>query len=296
MASINRIHHLSATVGDPNENLHFYREVLGLRLVKQTVNFEDNGTYHLYFANQNAEAGSVITFFPRLDNLTGRTGAGQVRHIAFAIPKGSLSTWKEHLAGHHLEFKEERLFEEEALLFNDPHGLYLALIETDKAHRGKDILGFYGVELLSAKPEETFRMLTEEMDLQLLGTTEDYYHLEMAGKEKHQVLIHRTFTKRGRLGIGTVHHIAWSVSHAKELQYWKGHFGQTKSVTAIHNRKYFQSAYFRDPGHIIYELATDGPGFTVDESFEELGAKLMLPQKFEKQREEIEESLPKLDI
>lgn len=296
MKAIKRIHHLSATVGDPNENLRFYRDVLGLKLVKQTVNFEDDGTYHLYFANQNVDAGSIMTFFPRLDNLNGRTGAGQVRRIAFSIPKGSLSTWESHLSKNEVEFEKQILFQKNAIIFSDPHGIYLALIESEKESKNEAIFGFHGVELLSENPEETLEMLTQDMGLQLIETTTDYYHLEMSGDEKHQILIHRELTKRGRLGIGTVHHIAWSVSDEEELKGLKAKFGKDRNVTDIHNRKYFHSAYLRDPGRIIYEFATEGPGFTVDESFEALGTKLMLPDQYDASRGEIEKRLPKLDL
>lgn len=296
MKPIQRIHHISATVGDPNENLAFYRDVLGLRLVKQTVNFEDNGTYHLYFANQEADAGSILTFFPRLDHLTGRVGAGQVRRMAFSVPEGSLSEWKDTFDAQGIHFEEGMLFGQSALLFNDPHNLSLAVVETLDVQNGKEIVGFYGIELLSEAPDETFKMLMQEMGLQLIQVNTDYYHLEMVGEEKHQILVNRTITKRGRLGIGTVHHIAWSVQDEEELTHWKQHFEKEYSVTQIHDRNYFYSAYFKDPGHLIYELATDGPGFTVDETLEELGTSLMLPPQYEDQRDEIEARLPKLNL
>lgn len=296
MKPIQRIHHISATVGDPNENLAFYRDILGLRLVKQTVNFEDDGTYHLYFANQNADAGSIITFFPRLDNLTGRVGAGQVRRMAFSVPEGSINGWKNTFGAQGIHFEEATIFGKKALLFNDPHDLSLAIVETDEVQSSKEITGFYGIELLSEAPDNTFKVLMQEMGLQLVQVSADYYHLEMVGSEKHQILVNRTMTQRGRLGIGTVHHIAWSIPDEEELTQWKQHFEEEYSVTQIHDRKYFHSAYFRDPGHIIYELATDGPGFTVDESLDELGTSLMLPPQYEDKRAEIVARLPKLNV
>lgn len=296
MEPIKRIHHISATVGDPNENLYFYKDILGLRLVKQTVNFEDDGTYHLYFANQQADDGTIMTFFPRTDNLTGRIGAGQVRRIAFSIPKNTLSEWETHLAFHQVPFTDGNLFGEKSLHLNDVHGLYLALVETDIEAATKEILGFYGVELLSEHPDATFQLLMKEMGLVLNRVTDEYYRLEMLGVEKHQVVVSREITKRGRLGIGTVHHIAWSVEDENELSEWKTSLETAYRVTDIKNRKYFKSAYFRDPGHIIYELATVEPGFTVDESFESLGQQLMLPEQYEKNRAEIEAGLPKLNL
>lgn len=296
MEPIERIHHISVTVGDPNENLHFYRDILGLRLVKQTVNFEDDGGYHLYFSNQNVDAGSIITFFPRVDNLHGRTGAGQVRRIAFSIPNGSIQVWEKQLTKHAIAFKNDRIFNKPALLFKDSHGSYLALVETGVEKENEQILGFHGVELLSENPSATLELLTQKMGLKHMDTTDEYFHLEMIGEEKHQVLIHRTLTERGRLGIGTVHHIAWSIPTIDKLRQWKEMLEETRNLTAIHDRKYFKSTYFRDPGRIIYELATAGPGFMVDEPFEHLGTTLMLPEEFEIQREEIEKKLPKLNL
>lgn len=294
MKPIQRIHHISATVADANENLQFYRDVLGLRLVKKTVNFEDNGTYHLYFANEHADDGTIMTFFPLSSDLHGRVGAGQVRRIAFAIPEGTLSHWENQLNINRISSLESDTFGAPALFFNDPHNLSIALVESETEMKTHNILGFYGVELLSEKPNETLKQLLNEMGLQLLKIEDDYYHLEMVGTEKHKVLINREMTKRGRLGIGTVHHIAWSVPNKAALEQFKNCFEQAAQVTEIRDRKYFNSVYFKDPGKIIYELATVGPGFTVDEPLEQLGTMLMLPEQHEDQRAEIEAQLPKL--
>lgn len=294
MEPIQRIHHISATVADANENLQFYRDVLGLRLVKKTVNFEDNGTYHLYFANEQADDGTIMTFFPLSSDLYGRVGASQVRRIAFSIPKGMLSHWKNQLNINRVSSIETDVFGAPALFFNDPHNLSIALVESKTEMKTHNILGFYGVELLSEKPDVTLKQLLNEMGLQLLKVEDDYYHLEMVGVEKHKVLINREITKRGRLGIGTVHHIAWSVPDKETLEQFKNHFEQSAQVTAMRDRKYFNSVYFKDPGKIIYELATVGPGFTVDEPLDQLGTSLKLPEQYEDQRVEIEARLPKL--
>lgn len=296
MEPIQRIHHISATVGDPNENLQFYRDILQMRLIKQTVNFDDDNTYHLYFANEEVDAGSVMTFFPLTNDLYGRVGAGQVRRIAFSIPKGSFAEWQSQLTKHTVTFSEESLFNKKALIFNDPHNISLALIESEETREDIKILGFYGVELLSENPDETFKFLMQELGLELTQVSSEYYHLEMVGDEGQQVLVHRKMTKRGRLGIGTVHHIAWSVPNEEKLGEWINDIGKEYKTSDIINRKYFHSAYFRDPGHIIYELATVGPGFTVDETFAELGTSLMLPKHYENKRKEIESSLPKLEL
>ena len=149
MEPIQRIHHISATVGDANENLQFYRDILGLRLVKKTVNFEDNETYHLYFANEHADDGTIMTFFPLSNDLHGRVGAGQVRRIDFAIPKGTLTYWQEQLAIHTVSSIEDSSFGAPAIFFTAPHNLSIALVESDTESKNQGILGFYGVELLS---------------------------------------------------------------------------------------------------------------------------------------------------
>lgn len=295
MRPIERIHHLSATVGNPVENYTFYRDVLKLRLVKKTVNFEDKNTYHLYFSNDKVDSGTIMTFFPLDNNLYGRVGGGQVRTIGFAIPKGSINDWKEQLKKHDVQFKEDVFNHQTALTFNDPHDLSIALVESENTSDDIKVFGFYGVELLSTHPGHTLNVLKDEMGLELKETSEDFYHLEMLGHEKHQILIRKESQNRGHLGIGTVHHIAWSVPDVESLSSWKKLFEEKRHVSNIEDRKYFNSIYTRDPGRIIYEFATEGPGFTVDELFEELGMHLMLPEHFEDERASIEVRLPKLE-
>ena len=296
MNPIQRIHHISATVADPNENLHFYRDILGLRLVKQTINFENKKMYHLYFANQQVDKGSIITFFPYTENPTGRVGAGQARHIAFKVPKNTLSQWKIHLTRYSVSYSEDTLFQKPALLFHDPHHLHLALVETEETKDDYQIIGLHGIELLSVDPTSTLKFLVQEMGLLLNKVTSSYYHLGMVGEEEQEVLINRTITKKGQLGMGTIHHVAWSVAHKENLKEWKETIAVKRKITNIENRKYFYSAYFKDPGQIIYELATEGPGFTVDESYDALGSSLKLPERYEEVREEIEKDLPKLKL
>jgi Glyoxalase/Bleomycin resistance protein/Dioxygenase superfamily. len=265
-----------------------------LRLVKKTVNFEDENTYHLYFSNQNVDNGTIITFFPREDDLYGEVGGGQVRTIGFSIPKYSFEYWLERLNLHQIKFSEGFFNNKRALIFKDPHNLSIVLVETELEIKDENILGFYGVELLSTKPTETVQFLIHKMGLLLNEITEEYYHLEMVGKEKHRILVNKTPNEKGRLGIGTLHHIAWSVPDEDHLVEWKENLEKDRKLLDIQNRKYFLATYMRDPGSIIYELATEGPGFLVDETREQLGQKLMLPEKYESKRDEIEESLPKL--
>ncbi|MDW0110601.1 VOC family protein [Sporosarcina aquimarina] len=297
MEAIKRIHHISAIVGDPNENLKFYRDVLGLRLIKQTVNFDDPGVYHLYFGDHNVTPGTVITFFPWTNNNQGRKGSGQVGRIAFRIPKGSMDYWIGHLTAHNIQVESTQLFGKETLEFDDVHGLELAMVEGEKASDQHDILGFHGSVLLSSNPEGTKELLTGIMGLTELESDDENYHFETVGKEKHHMIISMPPQPAGRFGIGTVHHIAWSVPDIETLKNWQSAL-QNKGfgVTVVKDRNYFNSIYTGEKGNIVFEFATDGPGFDLDESLESLGTTLQLPEQYEHKRHEYETRLPRLDI
>ncbi|WP_040285209.1 VOC family protein [Sporosarcina koreensis] len=297
MDAIQRIHHISAIAGDPNENLKFYRDVLGLRLIKQTVNFDDPGVYHLYFSDHHVTPGTVITFFPWTNKNYGRKGSGQVGRIAFRIPKGSMDHWKGHLTAHNIQLESTYLFRKETLEFDDIHGLEFALVEGETAAESHDILGFHGSVLLSADPEGTKEMLTAIMGLGQLERDGENYHFETQGPEKHHMITPISPQPAGRFGIGTVHHIAWSVPDVETLKKWQSAL-QNKGfgVTVVKDRNYFNSIYMGEKGNIVFEFATDGPGFDIDESLESLGTTLQLPEQYEQKRQEYETRLPKLDL
>ncbi|KKK35031.1 ring-cleaving dioxygenase [Salinicoccus sediminis] len=297
MEPIKRIHHITAIVGDPNENLKFYRDVLGLRLIKQTVNFDDPGVYHLYFADHDATPGTVITFFPWPNDNYGRKGSGQVGRIAFRVPKGSLSSWKEHLDNHSINTKETRLFGRETLEFDDVHGLELAIVEGGETSDVDKILGFHGAVLLSGNPEGTKELLTKKMGLKSLDAEGQNQHFETLGEERHHIITAIPPMAPGRFGIGTVHHIAWSVPDRETLESWQSALrGEGFGVTVVKDRNYFESIYLGEPGNVVFEFATDGPGFTADEDMESLGSALKLPEQYEHRRPEYERSLPKLEL
>lgn len=297
MEAIKRIHHITAIVGDPNENLKFYRDVLGLRLIKQTVNFDDPGVYHLYFGDHNDTPGTVITFFPWTNNNKGRKGSGQVGRIAFRVPKGSLDSWKGHLTTHNIQVELTQLFGKETLEFDDIHGLELAIVEGDTSSNNKDINGFHGSVLLSANPDDTKELLTEMMGLKELDIAGDDYHFETVGEEKHHIVSSIPPQAAGRFGIGTVHHIAWSVPDLSVLKAWQDTLQQSGfGVTEVRDRNYFKSIYTSEKGNVVFEFATDGPGFDLDEDKDSLGTALKLPEQYEHRREEYETLLPKLDI
>lgn len=297
MEAIKRIHHITAIVGDPNENLKFYRDVLGLRLVKQTVNFDDPGVYHLYFADHDATPGTVITFFPWSNSNYGRKGSGQVGRIAFRVPKGNLSSWTERLNDQGVETQLTQLFGKDTIEFDDVHGLELAIVEGDENRDVDEILGFHGAVLLSGNPEGTKELLTDQMGLNELDMAGQNHHFETVGVEKHHIITSIPPQPAGRFGIGTVHHIAWSVPDMDVLKEWQTALkGEGFGVTVVKDRSYFKSIYLGERGNIVFEFATDGPGFDLDEDMESLGTALKLPEQYEHRRAEYERLLPRLGI
>ncbi|GAB4075214.1 ring-cleaving dioxygenase [Barrientosiimonas marina] len=297
MEAIKRIHHISAIVGDPNENLRFYRDVLGLRLVKQTVNFDDPGVYHLYFGDYHDTPGTIITFFPWTNDNYGRKGSGQVGRIAFRVPKDSMDHWHDHLTKQNIHVEKTQLFGQDTLEFDDIHGLELAIVEGDTAANQPDILSFHGAVLLSANPDGTENLLTDMMGLKKLASPNDHRHYETVGEEKHHIMTSMPPQSRGRFGIGTVHHIAWSVPDVEVLEEWQSSLQEEGfRTTVIKDRHYFNSVYIPEKGNVIFELATDGPGFDLDEDKASLGTALKLPEQYEHKRQEYETLLPELDI
>ncbi|MGT2958324.1 ring-cleaving dioxygenase [Streptococcus bovimastitidis] len=297
MENINRIHHISAIVGNAQENLDFYSQVLNLRLVKQTVNFDDPSGYHLYFTSQNLSAPSLMTFFPLENGQAGTKGSGQGGRILFQIPKASLDFWSHRLKSFGIPYQERSLFEASALFFEDPHQLELALVEGPDVASTPEIAGFHGTYMLSADYQASYQFLINEFGLLPIEENEDFYHLKTTRLEADHIYLPKVNYDRGQMGIGTVHHIAWAVENQEVLKQNRDYLASIgQNVTVIRNRKYFKSIYFREPGKVIFELATDGPGITIDEPFDQLGQKLQLPDKYENRRHQIETSLTPLRI
>lgn len=295
MEKIKRIHHISAIVGNAQENLNFYRDILNLKLIKKTVNFDDPNVYHLYFSNKKMENGTIMTFFPWENSYYGKKGSGQVGRIAFKIPKGSLEYWKGVLSKNNIEFEENNIFINKGIFFQDIHTLDLALVEGEEISENNDILGFYGSFLLSAKPEETALMLKNNLGLEEVLRDDNYIHFKTLGDEKHHIIIPKVPSTNGTWGVGTVHHIAWSVPNDEIHKKWQEYLiAEGFGVTEVKDRNYFNAIYLKEKGHIIFEFATDTPGFAVDEPVETLGTNLMLPPQYEIYREEIEKRLKPL--
>lgn len=213
------IHHITAIVGHPQENVDFYASVLGLRLVKKTINFDDPGTYHLYFGNDGGRPGSIITFFPWANAYQGKIGDGQVGVTSYAIPTGSMDFWEQRLAKFNITYTKSNRFQETYLAFDDVHGLKLELVEREDGEINNwtigditpdvAIKGFAGATLLSSQPEETARLLVDVMGLEKIGEENDLIRFQSHGSLGNIIDLKKTTTGKGQMGVGTVHHIAW---------------------------------------------------------------------------------------
>ncbi len=301
------IHHITAIVGNPQENVDFYGRVLGMRLSKKTVNHDDPETYHLYFSNGDVDPGTHITFFPWEDAMQGKVGDGQVGVTVYAIPFGSMDFWRTRLQSFGVDVEEVTRFDTSYLHFNDPHGLNLELVERKKGKRSsytygditvdKAIKGFDGAVLYSQNPEATKPLLRDVLGLKPDVISDDYERFKGEGEFGDVIDLKIKPADRGFQGVGTVHHIAFRAAgdaHHKtfrELVDKKGYH-----VTPFIDRKYFKSIYFRETGKILFEIATDGPGFDVDEPSETLGDSLTLPERYEPYRKRIESRLKPLEV
>jgi glyoxalase family protein len=294
------LHHVTAIASDPQRNLDFYTQVLGLRFVKRTVNFDDPGTYHFYFGDDTGTPGTILTFFPWPGTPKGRRGAGETITTAFSIPVGSMSYWRARLRDKGVSTEENVYFGRTHLSFNDPDGMVIELVEHEETHlvsvpRFADvptnhaIQGFFGTTLLEQSLNRTealldimgYRRLSAE------GTRTRYAPEGDARGRFLDILVDRN-ASTGRMGAGTVHHIAFRASDDSAQVEWKQELGNYVSVTPVQDRTYFHSIYFREPGGVLFEIATDAPGFLIDETAESLGEALRIPEWFEPQRKVIE--------
>lgn len=296
------IHHITAIVGHPQENLDFYAGVLGLRLVKQTVNFDDPGTYHLYFGDKGGKPGTIITFFPWAGARQGVIGDGQVGVTSYVVPKGAMSFWEERLQKFEVPFTNIERFGENYLEFDDPHGLHLEIVEREEGEAntwkfgditpGVAIKGFGGATLLTTEPAKTADLLENVMGLERVGVEEDIARFRSSADIGNIIDLKLTPVGRGQMGVGTVHHIAWRASDDEDQLSWRDYITENGyGVTPVQDRNYFNAIYFREHGEILFEIATDPPGFAHDESQATMGEKLMLPEKYEQFREQLEQSL-----
>ncbi|QNF29980.1 ring-cleaving dioxygenase [Metabacillus elymi] len=301
------IHHITAMVNDAQRNIDFYAGVLGLRLVKKTINFDRPEVYHLYFGNETGQSGTVITFFPWAKQLKGRIGTGQVGVISFIIPVGSINFWEQRLQKFGIEFSSSERFGEKNIKFNDPDGLQLEIIERNEGpinnwnfgriQAENAIKGFGGATLISAQPNKTANVLENILGLECISDEEGFLRFRSEGNLGNIIDIKLTPSVRGLMGAGTVHHIAWRAKDEQDLLRWRSLL-QDKGYypTEIRDRNYFKAVYFHEEGGILFEIATDPPGFSVDEPVAKLGNKLMLPSWLESKRVELEETLPSVEV
>ncbi len=301
------LHHITAIANQAQRNLDFYTKVLGLRLVKKTVNFDDPGTYHFYFGNENGTPGTILTFFPWEGMGRGKNGAGMATHIGYAVEPGALEFWKERLKTQDIAVEEGSIFGQKIISFTDPDGLQLELIESEGDDRKvwitseiKDevaLKGFHHVTLTVQKAEATARVLTDLFGYELEKQADNRYrYLTTATSTANRIdIVEDSSAVRGHNAAGTNHHIAFRVKDDKVLMEFREKILSAGfHITPKIDRDYFFSLYFREPGGVLFEIATDNPGFTVDEPLAELGSSLKLPSQYEGSRSKIESVLPEL--
>jgi glyoxalase family protein len=293
------IHHVTAIAGDPQQNLDFYTKVLGLRLVKLTVNFDDPGTYHLYFGDRAGKPGTILTFFPWPNAPRGRQGSGQATAICFATGAGAISGWTKRLALQGVAVQGPiKRFGQDVLAFADPDGLPLEIIGCSK---GDDpaILGFHSITLSEVGYEATAEILGNGF-----GMIKNYeegnrfrYNVPDGGIGTAVDVLCQPDSRSGTMGVGTIHHVAFRAQTDECQKLWRQKLTQMHlNVTPVLDRQYFRSIYFREPGGVLFEIATDPPGFATDETVEQLGHRLKLPPWLEPNRAHIEGILPKLQL
>jgi glyoxalase family protein len=295
------IHHITAIAGDPQRNLDFYTEALGLRLVKRTVNFDDPGSYHFYFGDNIGTPGTIMTFFPWPGARRGARGSGQVTTVSFAVPRNSMAFWKERLRATHVIAEEiEGRFGCNALRFLDPDGLQLELVASanEESSSERAIRGFAAPTLEVRNPEKTEKLLTEILEFEFVAEENNRRRFRGSGSNASaEIDLVSSEAGFGQIAAGTVHHIAFRAPDDDEqLKVREQLVARGLNVTPVIDRQYFHSIYFREPNGILFEIATDGPGFLIDEPPDALGETLKLPPIYESKRNEIERVLPTIHL
>ncbi|MFC5470103.1 ring-cleaving dioxygenase [Cohnella suwonensis] len=296
------IHHVTAFVRNPQATVDFYSGALGLRLVKKTINFDAPEVYHLYFGNGSGNPGTVITFFPWPTSRQGRIGGGQVGITTYVVPTGTLGFWEDRFAKLGIETTRATRFGESFLQLSDPDGLRLELVEREAGPASKwafggvsadkAIKGFGGAVLFSTAPERTASVLQNVMGLEKIAEEGDYARFRATGELGNLIDVNVAPMAPGVGGAGTVHHIAWRAADDEDHARWRAAVEEGGyHPTPFIDRQYFNAIYFREEGGILFEIATDPPGFARDEPAETMGEQLMLPDWFEPHRAQIEAGL-----
>jgi glyoxalase family protein len=306
---ITGIHHITAIAGNAKSNLDFYTRVLGLRMVKRTVNFDDPGTYHFYYGNEHGTPGTILTFFPWEGIAGGRTGTGMATEIGYSVNKDSLPFWADRFRELNVSqgATAERMGEV-YLPFRDPDGLNISLIGSNDADDRQPwstpevpavvgTKGFHSVTLTLREIGPTASILTDVFGYRQERQEGNRYRFRTDAIPTAAIvdLVEAPKDGRGLSGGGTNHHVAFRVANEEmQMAYREKILSRGLHITPKINRDYFYSVYFREPGGVLFELATDNPGFTVDEPLDQLGTNLKLPEQYEAMRKEIEKTLPVL--
>jgi glyoxalase family protein len=296
------IHHITAFASDPQGIVDFYAGILGLRMVKKTINFDAPEVYHLYFGDEHGSPGTIITFFPSAGSRKGRIGGGQVGITTFVVPPGSLAFWENRLESFGITFTKSSRFSEQYLQFNDKEGMALEIVEREAEVNStwsfggiaaeQAIKGFGGAVLFSTNPNKTMDALQQVLGFSKVAEDAAYARFQSYGEIGNIVDIPLAAVERGSDGAGAVHHIAWRAQDFEQHLEWRSAVeAYGYHPTPVIDRQYFNAIYFREAGGILFEIATDPPGFTNDEPEESLGEKLMLPEWYEPHRQQIEANL-----
>jgi len=306
---IKGLHHITAIAGDAKKNYDFYTRILGLRLVKKTVNFDDPETYHFYYGNEVGTPGTILTFFPWSGIAIGRRGTRQVTEIGYAVPDGSLDFWLKRFEEQNVTYnKPAEKFGEQYLTFLDPDGLKIELtvpqvadqrVPWTTAEVGQSVAtrGFHHITITTNKMEATVKVLTELLGYRLLQQEVNRYRFitDTVTEANLVDVVEVPGEHVGHVAGGSVHHVAFRVENEEVLMHYREKALEAGlQITEKIDRNYFYSLYFREPGGVLFEIATDNPGFTVDESVDQLGLGLKLPQQYEPYREQLEKVLPSL--
>ncbi len=307
---ITGIHHITAIAGNAQKNIDFYAGILGLRLVKKTVNFDAPEVYHFYYGDEQGMPGSILTFFPYGQVQSGRHGKGMLNTTTFSVPVESLAYWQQRLKAFNISYKpaQERFSSEVVIYFEDHDGLGLELVFNDRDNRPGftkgpipaeyAIKGFYSAEIWAEGYERTAGLLTGQMDHRLIAEKGNRFRFAATNTPGNYIdLVCTPDSLRGLSGNGTVHHIAFSTPNEQSQQEARIKIAQRMlNPTPVLDRQYFTSIYFREPGGVLFEIATAGPGFAIDEAPQHLGEDLKLPPQYEAYRSELEKIIEPVSL
>ncbi len=301
---INGLHHITVIAGDPQQNYDFYTQVLGMRFVKKTVNFDAPDVYHLYYADEFGTPGTVLTFFPFPNARRGKRGTGEASIVSFSVPKGSLDFWIERLSRFDINFDgpEEKLGYQ-VISFLDPDGMKIELVEDEVDHmpgwetgdvpRKHSIRKFFGTTLYLENSAGTEELIKNVFNLKKISDGNIIRYISGEGDHEAKIdIIVNPNSSRAMQSAGSVHHIAWRTESDESQVMWMNKLSETGyHPTNVIDRNYFHSIYFREPGGVLFEIATDEPGFAIDEDQNTLGEELKLPAQYEDRRAQIERIL-----